>query len=129
MTIDGVRDGTSSAARRAGKPWIPHPRPGRHPVPDLRPRPGHDLLAGIDTVLPRLTSATEPPAPRLLADDLKAALARTAACGDTCRVRAAADAVRLAAELLLAGSAERARPVLQRVRAELAGPRRVGDKP
>src|SRR3954470_12743702 len=75
---------------RPVRPWVPRPRSDE--LPDLLPRAGHDLRTGVDTVLARLGSASD----RQLADDLKGALARTAACGDTCRVRAAADAVRVA---------------------------------
>jgi hypothetical protein len=83
-----------------------------------RPRPaaGDCLLDGIDTVLARLTA----PAGQLV-DELRLALARTAARGDTCRVPDAADRVRAAAELLLAGESERARQTLRDARAGLVG--------
>jgi hypothetical protein len=87
-------------------------------VPDLRPAPGHYLLAGIETVLTQLARTLGAPGARL-ADELRAALARTAACGDTCRVRPAADAVRLAAGLLLEGSTDEAAQALRAARAEL----------
>lgn len=88
--------------------------------PDPRPAAGHHLLAGVDSVLPLLTSPPEPPpAVGPLVDDLRSALARTAACGDTCRVPGAADGVRRAVHLLLEGSTGDARLVLQHVRAEL----------
>lgn len=98
---------------------IPRQRP--ETTPDIRPRAGHELLLGIDAVLARLA---EPGAATGLADDLRTALARIAATGDNCRVRPQADGVRTAADLLLAGSVDEARPVLQRVRAELADHRR-----
>jgi hypothetical protein len=84
-------------------------------LPDLQPAAGHYLLAGIDMVL--LTLAAAPAL--MLADELRGALARTAACGDTCRVRPAADSVRLAAGLLRAGSVAEAEPLLRGARAAL----------
>jgi hypothetical protein len=54
-------------------------------------------------------------------EDLRAALARTAACGETCQVAAAADDVRLAADLLQAGSTDEACQALRHARAALAG--------
>jgi hypothetical protein len=91
-------------------------------MPDLRPSAGHYLLAGVTTVLAQLTEpvSTDSMAAHPLADELRTALARTAACGDTCRVRPAADAVRAAMNLLLAGSADEANQILVRVQAELA---------
>jgi hypothetical protein len=100
---------------------VPHPRSGREPIPDLRPAPGPYLLAGINTSLTALAAPTVDP--WQLADDLKTALARTAACGDTCRVRPAADAVRSAATLLYAGATTEAHPLLLRARALLTEPR------
>ncbi|MFC4857185.1 hypothetical protein [Actinophytocola glycyrrhizae] len=82
------------------------------------PAAGHFLLAGIDAVLPRLT----PPAtatPQLV-DDLRTALARTAARGETCRVAAAANDVRLASNLLLAGATDEAREALRHARTALS---------
>lgn len=106
---------------------MPHPRSGREPVPDLRPAPGPYLLAGIDAGLTALG------APGFdtwqLADDLKTALARTAACGDTCRVRPAADAVRSAANLLYAGAVAQAHPLLLLARALLTEPRHSAPLP
>lgn len=86
---------------------------------DPLPAAGHFLLAGIDAVLPRLT----PPAPAApqLVEDLRAALARTAARGETCQVAAAADDVRLATNLLLAGSTEEACQALRHARIALVG--------
>jgi hypothetical protein len=81
---------------------------------DIHPVAGHCLLAGIDAVLPHLVPPPRPTATRLLVETLRAALARTAARGDTCQVQAAADSVRLAVNLLLAGSTEEARQVLRR---------------
>jgi hypothetical protein len=111
----------------SSRPVIPRAR--RAPAPEHLPRAGHPLLAGIDTVLPRLDPAPEPAAVRVLADELKTALARTAACGDTCRVRAATEAVRLAADLLLAGSVEPAGRLLVQVRAGLNTQRIPGVSP
>ncbi|HEU5110117.1 MAG TPA: hypothetical protein VFT95_16365 [Micromonosporaceae bacterium] len=101
---------------RPVRPWLPRPRSDE--LPDLQPRAGHDLLTGVEQVLAGLGSASD----RQLADDLKGALARSAACGDTCRVRAAADAVRVAVDLLLAGAEDRARAVLIEAHSKLSGP-------
>jgi hypothetical protein len=89
--------------------------------PDLHPPAGGFLLAGIAAVLPHLTSPAplSPPTPRLV-DDLRTALARTAALGETCRVATAADGVRLAANLLLAGSTDEARQALRHAQTALA---------
>ena len=99
------------------------PRPDRKASQRAAPAPvppaGHFLLAGIDAVLPLLTPPA-PPAPRLV-EDLRVALARTAACGETCRVAAAADDVRLATNLLLAGSTDEACRVLRHARTALVG--------
>jgi hypothetical protein len=86
-----------------------------HPIRGgIQPAPGRYLLAGIETVL------TGSPSDRVrLAEELRAALARTAACGGTCRVRAAADAVRLAAGLLLTGPLDEALDLVGQARAEL----------
>jgi hypothetical protein len=84
-------------------------------LPDLQPAAGHYLLAGIDAVLLALPASSA----LLLAEELRGALARTAACGDTCRVRQAADSVRLAAGLLRAGSVDDAELLLNTARAEL----------
>jgi hypothetical protein len=86
-------------------------------LPDHRPAAGHYLLAGLDAVLPRLTA--RPVDALALADDLRTALARTAACGDTCRVRDATDAVRRAANLLQDGAVDIANQTLLEVRATL----------
>ncbi|MFL6145384.1 MAG: hypothetical protein ACJ72N_26430 [Labedaea sp.] len=108
--------GVTPRAHKSTRPRIPHARKDR--MPDLRPSAGHYLLAGVNAVLAHL--ADPAPATHPLADELRTALARTAACGDTCRVRPAADAVRAAMNLLLAGSAEQANQILVRVQAELA---------
>jgi hypothetical protein len=90
-----------------------------------RPTAGRSLLTGIDAVLPILTAPGQSSAvTRQLVEDLRAALARTAARGDTCRVHAAADSVRLAADLLLAGSTEAARQALRLARTDLSDTRR-----
>lgn len=83
---------------------------------------GDCLLDGIDAVLRHLAAPTPPPADRLV-DELRLALARTAARGDTCRVPNAADGVRVAAGQLLAGETERARRTLRDARRGLAGAR------
>ena len=89
-------------------------------VPDLQPAAGHYLLTGIEAVLAGLTATVgAPPDGGRLADELRSALARTAACGDTCRVRAAADAVRSAAGLLLTGPTDAAVDALRQARAKL----------
>lgn len=85
-------------------------------VPDIRPRAGHDLLVGIERVLPRLDAAADTAE---LAENLMTALARCAACGDISRVREQAAAVRQSAALLRAGEPERAAAILTRVRAAL----------
>jgi hypothetical protein len=86
-------------------------------TPDIRPRAGHDLLLGVDKVLARLDGAGSTDG---LADDLRTALARTAAMGDSCRIRPQCDGVRLAADLLLAGEVVDAHAILARTQAELA---------
>ncbi len=85
-------------------------------VPDIRPRAGHDLLVGVESVLPRLGAVTDTTE---LAESLMTALVRCAARGDTPRVREQADAVRLAATLLRAAEPERATPILKQARAAL----------
>jgi hypothetical protein len=96
---------------------LPPPRIRSDHLPDVRPAAGHYLLAGIEAALVALD--TPAPPDHALAEDLRTALARTAACGDTCRVRAAADDVRLAAGLLLTGSVEEASEALRRAQAAL----------
>ncbi len=103
--------GPSARAPRAKA----RPKAARDPLP----APGQVLLAGIDAVLPRLTPSASP-APQLV-DDLRAALARTAACGETCQVAAAADDVRHATTLLLAGCTEEAFQALRHARTALVG--------
>ena len=102
---------TEKTSRRGG----PDDRPA-----DPLPAAGSFLLAGIDAVLPHLTPPA-PPAPRLVAD-LRAALAHTAAYGATCQVATAADDVRLATTLLLAGSTDEARQALRHARTALVDP-------
>jgi hypothetical protein len=85
-------------------------------VPDIRPRAGHDLLVGIERVLPRLD---DPEDPAELAENLMTALVRCAACGDVSRVRDQADAIRRAAALLRADDPEQAGLVLARTRTAL----------
>jgi hypothetical protein len=95
-------------------------RPNR--PPETLPAAGHSLLEAIDAVLAILTAPVQPPADtRRLSDDLRLALARTAARGDTCRVSAAADSVRLAADLLLESLTEGARQALRDARNALSG--------
>ncbi|HEY0452531.1 hypothetical protein [Actinophytocola sp.] len=84
-------------------------------VPDIRPRAGHDLLAGIEDVLPRLGDPDEAE----LAENLMTALVRCAACGDISRVREQADAIRRAAALLRDGEAEETGPILRQARTDL----------
>lgn len=111
---------TEAVAMTATRP-IPVPRVVPT-TPDIRPRAGHDLLAGVDTVLGRLA---EPGDTTGLADDLRTALARTAALGDSCRIRPQCDGVRLAADLLLAGEVVDAHAILVRMQAELADRQRA----
>ncbi len=85
-------------------------------VPDIRPRAGYDLLAGIDLVLPRLPDTADP---ATLADHLTTALVRCTACGDISRVREEAAAVRNAVALLRAGAAGEAVATLTEARAGL----------
>jgi hypothetical protein len=115
MTTAEVQRGTSpiAAPRRARIPGA-RVRPDG-PSPPHQPAAGHYLIAGIDAVLAGLAGSSAV----VLADELRGALARTAACGDTCRVRQAADSVRQAAELLRAGSAEDAELLLRGARASL----------
>jgi len=108
---------TTDAARRSATRSLPGPRVDS--PPDIRPRAGHELRVGVERVLARLAEPNAAPASRL-ADDLRTALARTAATGDSCRVRAQCDGVRHAADLLLAGEVAVAMPILTRVRADLA---------
>jgi hypothetical protein len=84
--------------------------------PDIRPRAGHDLLVGIERVLPDLDDAEDPAE---LAEYLMTALVRCAACGDISRVRAQADDIRRAAALLRGEDPVLAAPVLRRARAAL----------
>jgi hypothetical protein len=88
-------------------------------TPDIRPRAGHELFVGVDKVLTQLTADGMPNA-MALADDLRTALARTAALGDGCRVRPQCDGVRLAADLLLRGEVVDAHAILIRMQSELA---------
>ncbi|TDV55188.1 hypothetical protein CLV71_103429 [Actinophytocola oryzae] len=104
---------------------VPRSMPGPRVVdlpPDIRPRAGHELLVGVEKVLSRLTSGPQKAVG--LADDLRTALARTAALGDSCRVRPQCDGVRLAADLLLRDEVVDAHAILVRMRAELADAQR-----
>src|SRR5689334_13403571 len=96
------------------RPPLPGPRMPAV-TPDIRPRAGHDLLAGVDKVLGRIAGPGDPTG---LVDDLRTALARTAALGDSCRIRPQCDGVRLAADLLLAGEVVDAHAILVRMQAE-----------
>jgi len=98
---------------------IPGPRVVDAP-PDIRPRAGYELLVGVERVLARLTDEGGTPHALCLADDLRTALARTAALGDSCRVRPQCDGVRLAADLMLRGEVVDAHAILIRMEAELA---------
>lgn len=106
------------AGRAAPVARIPGPRPT--PVPDIRPRAGHDLLVGVDAVLPKLPASSSVQSRTALADDLRTALARTSARGDTCRVHSQAETVRAVVDLLLAGAVDEAGTALLRVRTELS---------
>lgn len=106
---------TEAVPRTATTP-IPGPR--GVPTPDIRPRAGHELLVGVDKVLARLVEDASDTIG--LADDLRTALARTAALGDSCRVRPQCDGVRLAADLLLRGEVVDAHAILIRMQTELA---------
>ncbi|HEX6360391.1 hypothetical protein [Actinophytocola sp.] len=102
---------------------VPRPLPGPRvtaPTPDIRPRAGHELLVGVEKVLDRLRDTDSAPNAQSLADDLRTALARTAALGDSCRVRPQCDGVRLAADLLLADEVVDAHAILIRMQSELA---------
>jgi len=88
--------------------------------PDIRPRAGYELLAGVEKVLAGLTDEASTPHALGLADDLRTALARTAALGDSCRVRPQCDGVRLAADLLIRGEVVDAHAILIRMKNELA---------
>lgn len=115
MVTRAARNEAMPPARRAAPvARIPGPRP--IPVPDIRPRAGHDLLVGVDLVLPNLSLHSR----TALADDLRTALARTSARGDTCRVHNQAETVRAVVDLLLAGAVDEARTALLRVRTELS---------
>jgi hypothetical protein len=81
----------TEAVPRAVTTAIPGPRTDG--PPDIRPRAGYELLVGVEKVLAMLPGHTPG-----LADDLRTALARTAALGDSCRVRPQCDGVRLADE-------------------------------
>jgi hypothetical protein len=88
--------------------------------PDIRPRAGYELLVGADKVLTLLTEQGGTPNAIALADDLRTALARTAALGDSCRCRPQCDGVRLAADLLMRNEVVDAHAILIRMRNELA---------
>ena len=85
-------------------------------VPDIRPRAGHDLLVGIERVLPRLADTADPAS---LTDHLTTALVRCTACGDVSRVREQAADVRRAVTCLRAGAADEAAAALRHARAGL----------
>jgi hypothetical protein len=114
--------GAAPVRHRGAK--LPPPRPRPEHLPDIRPAAGHYLLAGIEAAVHHLSDPT--PDIHAVADDLRAALARTAACGDTCRIRTAADDVRLAAALLLSDSLTEAHEALDRAQANLRTPYRDG---
>ncbi len=102
----------TEAVSRVGTAAIPGPRTDA--PPDIRPRAGFELLVGVEKVLAKLPGNTIG-----LADDLRTALARTAALGDSCRVRPQCDGVRLAADLLLTGETVDAYAILVRMQKEL----------
>jgi hypothetical protein len=113
---------TEAVPRTETRP-IPGPR-GAAPTPDIRPRAGYELLVGVERVLTRLTDAHGAPNALSMADDLRTALARTAALGDSCRVRPQCDGVRLAADLLLTAEVVDAHAILIRMQSELAARQR-----
>jgi hypothetical protein len=117
--MTGARGRPMSNARRTSGQKASRGVGRQHGSAETRPVAGGSLLAVIDAVLPHLTSPgpTPPSAPQLV-DDLRAALAHTAARGETCRVATAAD-VRLAATLLLASSDEGAQQALCDARTSL----------
>jgi hypothetical protein len=98
---------------------FPGPRVALDVPPDIRPRAGHELLVGVEKVLARLDTEGAPSA-LTMADDLRTALARTAALGDSCRVRPQCDGVRLAADLMLRDEVVDAHAILIRMQTELA---------
>jgi hypothetical protein len=106
---------TTEAAPLLATRSIPGPR--TVPNPDIRPRAGHELFVGVEQVLTRLSTPGEVTG---VVDTLRTALARTAALGDSCRVRPQCDGVRLAADLLLTGEIIDAHAILVRTKAELA---------
>jgi hypothetical protein len=87
-------------------------------VPDIRARAGHDLLVGIERVLPRLDAPADADLAEL-AENLLTALVRCAACGDISRVRVPAHAIRLAAAHLRAEEPEQAAEALRQARTTL----------
>jgi hypothetical protein len=109
---------TEAVPRSTTRP-IPGPRAADLP-PDIRPRAGHELLVGVEKVLAVLTVEGGTHNPLGLSDDLRTALARTAALGDSCRVRPQCDGVRLAADLLIRGEMVDAHAILSRMQTELA---------
>lgn len=113
------RMATEAVPRSATAP-IPGPRAVADTPPDIRPRAGYELLVGVEKVLALLTEEGRTPNAIALADDLRTALARTAALGDSCRVRPHCDGVRLAADLLLRDEVVDAHAILIRMRTELA---------
>jgi hypothetical protein len=109
---------TEAVPRSATTP-IPGPRV-LGVTPDIRPRAGYELLMGVDKVLATLTEAAGAQNTIGMADDLRTALARTAALGDSCRVRPQCDGVRLAADLLMRDEVVDAHAILVRMQTELA---------
>jgi hypothetical protein len=91
--------------------------------PIVAPEPGKHLRQAVETVLAELGPGVDPKAMHRYDDTLRAALAWTAAAGDTCRIAAAVHAVRDARESLDAEEPERARSALLSARAGLPGPR------
>lgn len=101
------------------RPRQKRPRSGTRQDSELLP--GRFLLAGVDSVLSHLPPAGQLPTPQVV-EELRVALARTAACGQTCQVASAADTVRLATSLLLAGSTDEACQALRHARTALVAP-------
>lgn len=95
-----------------------------HARPIILPEPGKHLRNAVETVLAELPAGASPTPQALhhLDDTLRAALAWTAAAGDTCRLTAAVHAVRDARLSLDAEEPDQARVALLTARADLRLP-------
>jgi hypothetical protein len=124
VTGSHTEDRISPTVRRRTKGDTAGAGGGPNRPPETPPAAGHSLLEAIDAVLALLTAPAPLPADgRRLSDELRLALARTAARGETCLVFTAADGVRLAADLLLENSVDGARQALRAALTALAGTR------